>query len=137
MGWFQERVYDGTLTDDNKPEEFENYAYDLPTTSQRRNKHIFPSSSPGSLRIFNVPDLFQKTNFRTTVGEYFYPGLLHSSYLHPGLFLVASPPCCVLILSIGSENPITETTYVLADFDTEEGLGLAREAILSSVRKYD
>lgn len=89
MGWFQERVYDGTLTDDSKPEEFENYIYDLPTTSQRRNKHIFPSSNPGSLRIFNIPDLFEKTHFRTNVGGYFYPGLLHSSYLHPGLLPVA------------------------------------------------
>ncbi|KAF9530297.1 UDP-glucose:glycoprotein glucosyltransferase-domain-containing protein [Crepidotus variabilis] len=99
MSAIQEKVYEGTLSDAEKPESMSNYFYDLPTTSKRRNRFIFAS---GHLKITNLVTLFEKTRFR--VSSYVYP---------PG------------------SNNVTQTTFVMADLDTDDGLALVREALLS------
>ncbi|KAJ7813688.1 glycosyltransferase family 24 protein [Mycena olivaceomarginata] len=98
---FQEALYSGKISDETT-DKISTYFYDLPTSSPRRNRYIFPA--PGDLRIVSLPELFSRTRFRITPSTFVYP------------------PETELI-------PLT--TYVVADFDTEEGLQLAREALTS------
>lgn len=58
----------------------ENYFYDLPTASKRRNRHIFPSDGT-SLNIVNLPELFAKARLRVPSSTYIYPGLALFSLL--------------------------------------------------------
>jgi hypothetical protein len=50
------------------------YFYDQPTTNPRRSRYIYPTAA-GSLRIFNVVELFKRTGFEAfALGEGFvYP----------------------------------------------------------------
>ncbi|KAJ7909648.1 glycosyltransferase family 24 protein [Mycena leptocephala] len=98
---FQETLYGGKLSDE-MTEQISTYFYDLPTSSLRRNQYIFPPS--GEPRIFNVPELFRRTGFRVTPASFIYPP---------------------------ETEQIPLTVYVVADFDTEGGLGLLKEALLS------
>lgn len=41
------------------------YFYDLPTAIQKRNRHIFPSSTTRGLKIVNLPDVFAKTGYQS------------------------------------------------------------------------
>jgi len=54
------------------------YFYDLPTSSPRRNRYIFPAS--GDLRIVSVPELWRRTGFRVSPSGFVYPreSLSHS-----------------------------------------------------------
>ncbi|KAJ6586424.1 glycosyltransferase family 24 protein [Mycena vulgaris] len=98
---FQEALYGGKISDETTGS-IATYFYDLPTSSLRRNRYIFPAS--GDLRVVDVPDLFRRTGFRVTPSTFVYP----------------------------AETPqIALTMYVVADFDTEAGLGLLKEALLS------
>ncbi|KAF7307809.1 hypothetical protein MKEN_01141000 [Mycena kentingensis (nom. inval.)] len=101
LQYFQESIYGGKITDETSGS-LSTYFYDQPTTSLRRNRYIFPAS--GDVRVVNVPDLFKRTGFRTTPSTFVYP---------PGT------------------EQIPLTMYVVADFDSEDGLGLLREALLS------
>ncbi|KAJ7785207.1 UDP-glucose:glycoprotein glucosyltransferase-domain-containing protein [Mycena maculata] len=78
------------------------YFYDLPTSSLRRNPYIFPPS--GELKIVSVPELFARTGFRAAPATFVYPP---------------------------ETEQIPLTVYVVADFDTEGGLGLLKEALVS------
>ncbi|KAJ6562664.1 glycosyltransferase family 24 protein [Mycena capillaripes] len=98
---YQEAVYGGKLSDETTGG-ISTYFYDLPTSSVRRNRYIFPAS--GDLRIFNVPDLFRRAGFRVTPSTFIYPP---------------------------ETEQIPLTVYVVADFDTEGGLGLLKEALTS------
>ncbi|KAJ3505081.1 hypothetical protein NLJ89_g7601 [Agrocybe chaxingu] len=102
MRMFQEKVYEGSLSDENKPESMSNYFYDLPTTNKRRNRYIYPS--PGGLRIVNLPEVFAKSSFRASPPTYLYPS--------------------------GWES-VSESLYIIADLDSEAGLKLVKEALLS------
>ncbi|KAJ6626996.1 glycosyltransferase family 24 protein [Mycena sp. CBHHK59/15] len=97
---FQEALYGGKISDETGS--IGTYFYDLPTSSLRRNRYIFPAS--GSLRVVSLPELFARSGYRTTPSTFIYP------------------PETELI-------PLT--LYVVADFDTDGGLGLVKEALLS------
>jgi UDP-glucose:glycoprotein glucosyltransferase len=94
--------------------------YDLPTTHIRRNRHIYPSGSAGSLRIVNFVDLFSQVGILSH-GPFIYPPR------HPKL-------------DAEGENELVEpprvpfTVYVVADLDSEAGLALVKEALDSMVR---
>lgn len=66
------QLYSGTLADDIP--DISVYFYDLPTSAKRRNKHVYPPSTPGSLRIVNLPDIFARTEFFPQHGSFISPG---------------------------------------------------------------
>ncbi|KAF7345254.1 hypothetical protein MSAN_01902000 [Mycena sanguinolenta] len=101
---FQETLYAGKLSDE-MPEgkSISTYFYDLPTSSARRNQYIFPAS--GDLRIVDLPQLFKRTKFRVARGE--------------------------RDTHIAETEQIPMTLYVVADFDTEGGVLLLKEALSS------
>ncbi|KAF8069177.1 glycosyltransferase family 24 protein [Lyophyllum atratum] len=103
MQFLQEQVYEGKITDAHN-ETMATFFYDQPSTGLRRNQYIYPATTPGSLRIFNLPDLFSRTGFHVAPSAFVYP---------PG-----SP---VIPLSL----------YVIADLDSEAGLQLVKEALSS------
>ncbi|KAG6833463.1 hypothetical protein H0H87_006830 [Tephrocybe sp. NHM501043] len=103
LQFLQEKIYSGKITDEHN-ETLATYFYDQPTTSLRRNRYIFSSDAPGSLRIFNLPDLFARTGFRVAPSAFHYP-----------------PETTVIPLSV----------YVVADLDSPDGLKLVKEALLS------
>ncbi|PPQ88795.1 hypothetical protein CVT25_010481 [Psilocybe cyanescens] len=105
MAYLQEKVYSGSLADDEERETMGNYFYDLPTTSKRRNKYIYPSTGSKSIHIANLPEIFSKTRFRLSPSAYLYPP--------------------------AEAESIFESLFVVADFDTEDALGLVKEAISS------
>lgn len=49
------------------------YFYDLPTTAKRRNKHIYPSSKAGSLKVFDLPLLFDEVEIDRANLDYLSP----------------------------------------------------------------
>ena len=84
------KIYLAEIGDANA-ETIDTYFYDLPTTSLRRNRYIFPSSTqagPGvtstDLRVVNVPELFKITGFGPGTGAYLYPGM----YKHISLMTI-------------------------------------------------
>ncbi|GJF00041.1 glycosyltransferase family 24 protein [Phanerochaete sordida] len=97
----QEAVFAGTLTDDDA-ENVENYFYDLPSTAARRNRYIYPSDKTGGLRVVNLPELLGNARFPGGSDAFVYP---------PG------------------DAQLAFTTYVVADFDSEEGRALAKEVL--------
>lgn len=56
------------------------YFYDLPGANLRRNRYIFPGAQTGSLRIFNLPELFAKIGYQFSSAAYLYPGKPFSFY---------------------------------------------------------
>ncbi|KAK0480614.1 UDP-glucose:glycoprotein glucosyltransferase-domain-containing protein [Armillaria novae-zelandiae] len=98
----QEQLYEGKLTDDNSSS-MSTYFYDLPTTQKTRNRFIIPSNAIGSLRIYNLPELLARTGFDVGPGAFVYPP--------------------------EGETPIT--LFLIADFNTEEGLELLKSALAS------
>ncbi|KJA25590.1 glycosyltransferase family 24 protein [Hypholoma sublateritium FD-334 SS-4] len=105
IAFLQEKVYTGALADGNYGETMANWFYDLPTTNLRRNSYIYPSSTGGNLRIFNLPDVFGKTRFRASPATYLY--------------------------SSAEFEAISESLYIVADLDSEAGRSLIKEAITS------
>ncbi|KAG6918623.1 hypothetical protein DXG01_013034 [Tephrocybe rancida] len=106
LQFFQEKIYSGKITDEQEGlnDTLATYFYDQPTTSLRRNRYIYPTGAPGSLRVFNLVDLFARTGFRVAPSAFLYP-----------------PETTVIPLTI----------YVVADLDSLEGLKLVKEALLS------
>ncbi|KAF5378749.1 hypothetical protein D9615_006978 [Tricholomella constricta] len=103
MQYLQEQVYTGKLSDQHN-ETVSTYFYDQPSTGLRRNRYIYPATTAGSLRIINLPDLFSRTGFR----------LAPSSFLYPS----------------GSQI-VPLSLYIVADLDSQAGLQLVKEALLS------
>lgn len=99
----QQMLYTGKLSDNIGDASV--YFYDLPTSSKRRNMHIHPTNQPGSLRVANLPGLFSRTGFS----------------VQPGSFV--NPP--------DAGGPALLAAYIIADFDTESGLSLVKEALNS------
>ncbi|KAG6885729.1 hypothetical protein C0993_010556 [Termitomyces sp. T159_Od127] len=103
MTFLQEQVYSGKLTEAHN-DTLGTYFYDQPTTGIRRNRYIYPTDAPESLKVFNLPELFAKTRFRVTPAIFVYP----------------------------AESPIIPLSlFVIADLDSQEGLKLVKEALLS------
>ncbi|TFK82573.1 glycosyltransferase family 24 protein [Polyporus arcularius HHB13444] len=97
----QYKVYKNELTDED---DVSNYFYDLSTTAKRRNMYIHPSPGAGSLRIFSLPDLIERNGLKSSAGSFLYPA---------------------------ESEQVPLTTYVVADFDSEESQHLVKEALLS------
>lgn len=49
------------------------FFYDLPVASKRRNRHIYPSSKAGDLRIHSLFDTVVKYGFPNAQGAFVYP----------------------------------------------------------------
>ncbi|KNZ76128.1 UDP-glucose:glycoprotein glucosyltransferase [Termitomyces sp. J132] len=110
MHFLQEKIYTGKLTEAHN-ETLGTYFYDQPTTGIRRNQYIFQTDAPGSLKVYNLPELFARMRFRVVPATFVYPA------------------CTV------AESPIIPLSlFVIADLDSQEGLKLVEEALLSIVR---
>ncbi|KAF9051644.1 glycosyltransferase family 24 protein [Panaeolus papilionaceus] len=100
------KVYEMELTDDNHGDTMANYFYDLPTTSKRRNKYIFPSgSAAANIRIVNMPEIFNQLKLKLSSWSYVYPA----------------------VKKVG----ISHSTLIFADLDSDDGLNLVKNALLS------
>ena len=62
----------GTLSDANA-DGISTYFYDMPVASKRRNRHIYPSSKAGDLRIHSLFDTVVKFGFPSGQGSFVYP----------------------------------------------------------------
>ncbi|KAF9648458.1 glycosyltransferase family 24 protein [Thelephora ganbajun] len=101
--YLQEQLYLGTLSNDIA--DMSVYFYDLPTSRKRRNKLVYPSGMLSNAQLTSLPQLFEVTGFKAKAGSY-----------------LQYPEC--------KDTPLV-TSYVIADFDTEDGLSLLREAVES------
>ncbi|KAI0090064.1 glycosyltransferase family 24 protein [Irpex rosettiformis] len=102
----QEKVYLGVIGDEES-ERMATYFYDLPSTSKRRNRFIYPaakSNGIGGLHIVNLMDLYQSSQFPISSG----------SFLHPP----------------GSLR-LNASTFVVADFNSDDGVALLKEVLQS------
>jgi len=123
------QVYTGEITDDDTPL-MPTFFYDLPSTLPRRNPYIFVDS-PGrghtlngsGLQMFNLPEVFSKASFQTTDRSFVVPSAYYSLYL-------ASPSS----RKVGQSDDLVVTVYVIADFDSHDGLELAKESLKFVVR---
>jgi UDP-glucose:glycoprotein glucosyltransferase len=102
------------------------YFYDQPTTSRRRNSYLYPNTTPGSLRIFNIYEVFGRTGFRVSPSTFVYPRKSLCT-------LCVSFPDANLVLAETEGIPLT--MYVLADLDSEAGFKLVEEALKSIARR--
>ena len=98
-------MYSGELSGDIA-EEISTHLYDLPTTSIRRNQHIYPKTGPSGLKFVNVPD---------------FP---------PGAFIYPPPG---QVADDGEASRVSFTILVVADLESEAGLALVKEALESVV----
>lgn len=123
------QVYTGEITDDDillVPTFF----YDLPSTIPRRNPYVFVNS-PGrghtldgsGLQMFNLPEVFSKAGFQTTDHSFVVPSAYYPLHL-------ASPSS----RKVGQSDDLAVTVYVIADFDSHDGLELAKESLKFVVR---
>jgi len=100
------------------------YFYDLPESHKRRNKLVYPSGKLSNTQLISLPKLFEATGFKAKAG----------SYLQWRKFPL-EPHRRPFIDCLTAEHKSTSlvTSYVVADFDTEDGLDLLREAVESLV----
>ncbi|KAF9447216.1 glycosyltransferase family 24 protein [Macrolepiota fuliginosa MF-IS2] len=101
MQYLQEKVYTSVISDETN---METYFYDLPTTSKRRNRYIVPST-PGGLKIVNVPEVMSSSELESVLGT--------GSWLYP------------------ESDTVTSSLFVVADFDTDTGKGILVQALES------
>lgn len=66
------QLYLNILTPDDASR-ISTYFYDRPEASRRRNKHIYPSNKPGSLRVFSMTDLLAHSNYPYSADSFVYP----------------------------------------------------------------
>ena len=118
----QEQLYYGKIGDDER-DRMSTYFYDLPGTSQRRNKHIHPSGKTKTLTIVNLVDLIARSAFD------FNPG----AFIYPRGFSPISSRLSLTYHDVAEVEELYATTFVIADLDSESGLALAKEALLSMV----
>jgi UDP-glucose:glycoprotein glucosyltransferase len=103
LRYLQEKLYENELSETDS-ENISTYFYDLPSSAKRRNQYIYPTSATGSLRIVNAPEIFSRVGLRTSSSTFIYP----------------------------AESPVVPLSmYVVADLDSEAGLGLIKEALSS------
>lgn len=104
------------------------YFYDLPESRKRRNKLVYPSGKLSNGQLTSLPQLFEATNFKAKAGSY--------------LQWCKTPPepdrgpfVDFLWTAERKDAPLV-TTYVIADFDTEDGLDLLKNAAESLVYHF-
>ena len=125
---FMCQIYEGAIKDEQSGS-LSTYFYDQPTTDKRRSRYIYPTAA-GGLKIVNMVELFANTGFEafaSVEGK----GL---AFVYPREY-----PYRVLVwdadlMGIEETQRILLSLYVIADFDTEYGLGLVKEALSSIVR---
>ncbi|OBZ72146.1 UDP-glucose:glycoprotein glucosyltransferase, partial [Grifola frondosa] len=100
------QLHQGKLGDSDV-ENISTYFYDLPFSFKRRNIYIHTSANAGNIRIFSLTDLIGRNGLNSFPGSFVYP--LDSD-----------------------RTPLT--TYIVADFDTEEGLQFVKTSLASAVR---
>ena len=71
--WLPECYYGGHI---KNGQNVENLCYDLPTTPKRRNRYLYPSPGPGSLRVHAMPQLLKRIGLGNMV--YVLPGMFPS-----------------------------------------------------------
>lgn len=101
------------------------YFYDLPTSQKRRNKLVYPSGKPSNTLHTSLPQLFEATGFKAKAGSY-----LQWRKISPGSDRRSFPDQFGTAERKGA--PVV-TSYVIADFDTKDGLDLLQEAVESLV----
>ncbi|KAF8268079.1 UDP-glucose:Glycoprotein glucosyltransferase-domain-containing protein [Lactarius quietus] len=94
-----EDVYKGAITDEQAGD-IENHFYDLPTTTKRRNRHVVPQGN-GGVHIINLPDLHKQAGLYVSPATFIYP----------------------------ASEQVPLSIYVVADLDTEDGMGFLRDAL--------
>ncbi|KAH7098401.1 UDP-glucose:glycoprotein glucosyltransferase-domain-containing protein, partial [Auriculariales sp. MPI-PUGE-AT-0066] len=85
----------------NDDTDFDNYWYDLPTSSKSRNQYIFPSAKTGPLKIVNLPEVFERTGFSKSFAGF----------------------------SAESGDAPLATVWIVADLDSPEGIAFFKEAL--------
>ncbi|KAK2461156.1 hypothetical protein APHAL10511_006683 [Amanita phalloides] len=113
MQYFQELAYQGALFESQEELDMNNWFYDQPGVSKRRNAYIVPSSPSGPgenndgggnpLRIVSLPEVFEKIGYEWK-GSFVYP---------PG----------------DGSTPLS--MFVIADLDSDAGRTLVKEALAS------
>ncbi|KAF8994665.1 UDP-glucose:glycoprotein glucosyltransferase-domain-containing protein, partial [Cyathus striatus] len=117
--FFQEKVYEGTLSNERKAE-ISTFFYGLPTTSKRRNKYIFPvTQGQGALRIVSLPEVFERAGLTVGEGAYVYP----------------PEPDPISEEAEGEaksgKGEISISVYVVGNLDSEPGLEIIKERLLA------
>ncbi|KIJ61523.1 glycosyltransferase family 24 protein [Hydnomerulius pinastri MD-312] len=105
----QEMVYMGDITDADA-HLMSTFFYDLPSTLSRRNPYIFAKSTASGghsldgtgLQMFNLAELFSNAGFEQKDGSFAVPR---------------------------DSDALPVTMYIIADFDSSEGVQLAEEAL--------
>lgn len=101
------------------------YFYDLPDSRKRRNKLVYPSGKLSNDQLTSLPQLFVATGFKAKAGSYLQ---WRKTFLEPN----RGPFVDLLRIAERKDAPLV-TTYVIADFDTEDGLDLLKNAAQSLV----
>ncbi|OSX61274.1 glycosyltransferase family 24 protein [Postia placenta MAD-698-R-SB12] len=108
MAFLQEKIATGKLTDEELPN-ISTYFYDQPTSAKRRNAYIYPSGKTDDLQIFSLLDLVGKNGFPRQSESFVYPP---------------------------ESERVSLTTYIVADFDTKEGISLVKEVLTAVTSSY-
>ena len=101
------------------------YFYDLPESRKRRNKLVYPSGKLSNGQLTSLPQLFEATGFKAKAGSY-----LQWRKTSPEPNRV--PLVDLFRIAERKDAPLV-TIYVIADFDTEGGLDLLKNAAESLV----
>ena len=101
------------------------YFYDLPESRKRRNKLVYPSSKLSNGQLTSLPQLFEATSFKAKAGSYLQ---WRKTSPEPDW----GPFAYFICIAERKEAPLV-TTYVIADFDAEDGLDLLKNAAESLV----
>ena len=67
---------------DDQADDIENHFQDLLTTMRRCNRHIVPLGN-SSVRIIDLPDLYEQTGLYLSYAASIYPGALVSNLSFP------------------------------------------------------
>lgn len=102
------------------------YFYDRPEASLRRNRYIYPGTKTGDLRIANLLEVLERSRFPSRPGSFVYPRMYIPAYVDPANDIDFAPPA--------NNEQLAFTAFVVADLDSEEGLGLVTETLRSMVR---
>jgi UDP-glucose:glycoprotein glucosyltransferase len=122
-------MYIGKLVDPEESLDVSVYFYDLPTTVKRRNPFIYPSNQPGSLRVINLPEIFERAGIPRSTLDYVYPRefrclacFTFTIFMH--------------IFGAGTVESIPLTIWVLGDLNDPAHVDLLREAVIAMVRSF-
>lgn len=103
------------------------YFYDLPSSSKRRNKYIYPTTtklnSVGDLRIVNLMDVYQASEFPITSG----------SFIHPREYDTTCVSRTKTDMHKAASQRLNVSTIVVADLDSNDGLELVKAVLQSLV----